>query len=208
MTVRGSSCVPLDRLTALALGAHSESDQDRQLLAHVTTCRTCATRLADISAELDVLRDAAWQEADAHFDESALDTQRTRILDRLAHIGQAARILRFPARVREGALPVSTMSRRWVSVAAAAGLLIGLVTGQLIHFVPWDAPGRSAPQLQATGPVRAANSPVIVQASSTAFSTDEELLNEIDDAMELRRAATLRALDALTPRVGDLIEIR
>ena len=34
------------------------------------------------------------------------------------------------------AMPVSTSSRRWVSVAAAAGLIIGLVAGQMLHLVP------------------------------------------------------------------------
>ncbi len=73
-----------------------------------------------------------------------LDAQRTRILDRLAHLGQAARVLRFPRRTaRSRRCRSSTGSRRWVSVAAAAGLIIGLVAGQLLHFVPWEAHDRT-----------------------------------------------------------------
>jgi hypothetical protein len=209
MSLRGS-CVPFDRLTALALAAHApESDQDRQFLAHVAACELCTAKLADLTSQVEGLRDAAWQEADAVFDEAALETQRMKILARIAQLGKAARVLRFPARVREAAMPVSPISRRWISVAAAAGLIIGLVAGQMLHFVPWDSRlHRPASQLQAGNP-RVSAGPVIVQTAATAVtSTDDELLDEIDEAMRLRRAASLRALDAFTPRVGDLVEIR
>ena len=49
---------------------------------------------------LDAYRDAAHADADAHFDERALETQRHRILQRLAHLGQAARVIRFPGVAR------------------------------------------------------------------------------------------------------------
>src|SRR5688572_17272019 len=117
MSVRETH-VPLDRLTALALVARAESgdsEQDQQALAHVSQCDVCAGEFTRLATEFDQLRDAAWAEADAVFDETALDTQRTRILDRLAHLGQVARVLRFPARQREAAMPVSNVSRRWVS---------------------------------------------------------------------------------------------
>ncbi|HYU77736.1 MAG TPA: hypothetical protein VEK56_02045, partial [Vicinamibacterales bacterium] len=77
MTRRG--CVPFDRLTALALVARApEGDSDRQLLAHVADCRRCAARLVALTSDVETLREAAWQEADALFDDSALEIQRTR----------------------------------------------------------------------------------------------------------------------------------
>lgn len=208
MTGRGT-CVPLDRLTALAmLAAPPDTEHDRQLLAHVNQCDACAQQLAELTSRMDSLREAAWQEADARFDDTALEAQRNRILQRLAHLGKAARVLRFPGRVREAAMPVSPVSRRWISVAAAAGLIIGLVAGQIIHLVPWEARLDRAASAPAQAPARSAG-PVIVQASSTvAAPSDEELMDDIDEAMQLRRAATLRALDAFTPRVGELTEIR
>jgi hypothetical protein len=207
MTER-SSCVPHDRLTALALLVDApETDHDQQQLAHVAHCSACAARLAELRRDLNRLQMAAWQEADALFDDAALDTQRAKILDRLAHLGKVARVLRFPRQGRTAAMPVSPISRRWVSVAAAAGLLIGLLTGQLIHFVPSEGRQPRTATLQGPPPARATNTPMILQTSAT-FRGDEELLDEIDDAMELSRAATLRALDAFTPRVGDLVEIR
>jgi hypothetical protein len=207
MTVRGS-CVPFDRLTALALAAQAPgTDHDRQLLAHVSACESCAARLADLTVQMETLRDAAWQEADAAFDDAMLEAQRGKILARLANLGKAARVLRFPARMRDASMPVSPISRRWVSVAAAAGLIIGLVAGQLLHFVPWESQlHRPGGQLQVSAPRPQAG--IIVQSAAVVSLSDDELLDEIDEAMELRRAPNLRALDAFTPRVGDLVEIR
>lgn len=209
MNVR-ASCVPLDRLMALAVVPEApDSDHDRQLLAHVASCDTCAARLAALTTRVDAFRDAAWREADAIFDDGALDSQRAKILDRLAHLGKAARVLPFPARAREAAMPVSPASRRWISVAAAAGLIIGLLTGQLLHFVPWDArlhrASTSTPP-PATRPDRLGG--MIIQASSATAPSDDELLDEVEQALQSSRATSLRALDAFTPRVGELIEIR
>lgn len=208
MSVRESH-VPLERLTALAMVARApHNEHDRQTIAHVARCAACSTALARVTADVEMLRDAAYAEADATFDDSALETQRSRILDRIAHLGQAARVLRFPGRAREAAMPVSQVSRRWISVAAAAGLLIGLVAGQLIHLMPWET------RLTPTGTVVVQTSasrstaPGIIQTSAAGLLSDDELLGEIDDAVQLRRAASLRALDAFTPRVGDLTEIR
>jgi hypothetical protein len=207
MTVRGS-CVPFDRLTALALAAQAPAtDHDRHLLTHVSNCETCAGRLADLTVQVETLRDASWQEADATFDDAMLEAQRGKILARLANLGKAARVLRFPARMRDASMPVSPISRRWVSVAAAAGLIIGLVAGQLLHFVPWESQlHRQGGQLQVSTPRPQAG--IIVQSAAVVSLSDDELLDEIDEAMQLRRAPNLRALDAFTPRVGELVEIR
>jgi hypothetical protein len=209
MTVRGS-CVPFDRLTALALTAQAPAtEHDRHLLTHIRGCETCAARLADLTVQMETLRDAAWQEADAAFDDAMLEAQRGKILARLANLGKAARVLRFPSRMRDASMPVSPISRRWVSVAAAAGLIIGLVAGQLLHFVPWESQlHRQAGQLQVSAPRSQSGPVVLIQSSAVVGLSDDALLDEIDEAMELRRAPNLRALDAFTPRVGDLVEIR
>jgi hypothetical protein len=192
--------VSLDRLTAMAFVARApESEQDQPALAHLSRCERCAGDLARLTMEADALRGAAFAEADAVFDDGMLDTQRTRILDRLAHLGQVARVLRFPARTREVAMPVSTANRRWVSVAAAAGLIIGLVAGQMLHFVPaWERAStrEPGPSLQ-QAPVRQPAAAGPATASGRRLSGDE-LLAEIDEAVVLRSAA-FPTLDALMP---------
>ena len=192
--------VPLDRLTALALvGRAPESEQDRSALDHVTRCEQCADELGRLTARSDEWREAAVAEVDAIFDAASLETQRTRILDRLAHLGQVARVLQFPSRTRDVAMPVANGSRRWVSVAAAAGLIIGLIAGQLLHFVPTG--GGDRPQASMQSAPRLVSP--IVPAVATRLLSDDELLDEIEAAVQLRRAQSLRALDALTPTASE-----
>ena len=196
--------VPLDRLAALALvGRAPESDHDRSALAHVTECRHCTDELARLTATSDEWREAALAEADAVFDAGALEGQRTRILDRLAHLGQVARVLPFPTRAREVTMPVAKGTHSWVSVAAAAGLIIGLVAGQLLHFVPTSVERQSRDQVTMQAPTRSAPASILPAVSTTPLLSDDELLDEIEAAVQLRRAQSLRALDALTPTASE-----
>jgi hypothetical protein len=174
-------------------------------LDHVATCDTCATRLAELTIDADRLREAAFAQADGVFDAGMLDAQRTRILDRLAHLGQTARVISFPHRSREAAMPVSPTGRRWISVAAAAGLIIGLVAGQLLHFVP-SAPLPLRDDGTTMQSVDRSNARHIVPASaSLPLLSDDELMEEVEAAIQLRRAQSLRAIDALTPTASDLL---
>jgi hypothetical protein len=144
-------------------------------------------------AILEAYRAAACAEADAHFDERALEAQRLKILSRLAHLGHPARVIRFP-RAPHGDLPVSRVSRRWLSVAAAAGLLIGLLGGQLVHILPQQT-RRLAPMATSIAP----SAPSRQFIPALAPIDDDGFLSEIDSAIELRSAAELRVLDELTP---------
>jgi len=198
-----TSHVPIDRLTALAFVVRApDADQDEQALQHLAECERCAAQLARLTVDADAWRDAAIAEADAHFDDARLEAQRTRILDRLANIGHAARVLYFPHRTgRDVTMPVAGGSRRWISVAAAAGLIIGLVAGQLLRFAPWDGASRRDATLTVQAPRQTGIVSTVTPASTMS---DEQFLDEIEAALQLRRAHSLRALDALTPTAGDL----
>jgi hypothetical protein len=205
--------IATDQLTALAFTVRapedrtSESTQERLALTHVAQCDECAARFATLVADADALRDAASAAADEVFHDVLLDAQRARILDRLAHLGQAARVLAFPHRPREATMPVSSNSRRWISGAAAAGLIIGLVAGQMLHFLPaGTSPLRGdAASMQA---VERSSRPAIVPASASfPMLSDDELMEEVERAIEARRAPSLRAIDAFTPTAGDLFAL-
>ena len=144
-------------------------------------------------ALLAAYRAAACAEADAHFDERALESQRHKILARLAHLGHPARVIRFP-KAPSGEMPATGVNRRWISVAAAAGLLIGLLGGQLVHIVP--QPARRPPTMATSTPPSGQSFTAYVPAS---VPVDDGLLSEIDSAVQLRSAAELRVLDELTP---------
>jgi hypothetical protein len=148
----------------------------------------------ELKAALQSYRAVANAEADAHFDERALETQRHKILARLAHLGQSAKVIRFPL-TAHGEAPVNTVNRRWISVAAAAGLIIGLVGGQLVHLVPQPT-RRFAPMTStmAPGAARPDFAPTLV-----TYPQDDGLLDEVDFAVQVRSASELRALDELTP---------
>jgi hypothetical protein len=205
--------IPVERLTALALVARAPADsspeatQDRRALAHVTRCERCSAEFARLAAESDRLREFAAAQADDVFDTAMLDAQRTRILDRLAHLGQAARVLSFPRRSREAALPVPSSSRRWVSVAAAAGLIIGLVTGQMLHLVPSGGFPVRDDGVSIQSADRQSGPSIIPAVATFPVMSDDELMEEVEVAVQLRRAQSLRAIDGLTPTAADLIAL-
>lgn len=147
----------------------------------------------DENAALEAYRAAACAEADAHFDDRALETQRHKILARLAHLGHPAKVIRFP-KAGAAETPQIPVNRRWISVAAAAGLLIGLVGGQLVHLLP-QSNRRVAPVATAAVPSAPEFSPSFVPVSAPV---DDGLLGEIELVMQARTANELRALDDLT----------
>jgi hypothetical protein len=146
---------------------------------------------------LGAYRDAAHAEADGYFDERALEAQRQRILARLEQAGHRAKVLPFPgapATVRMG----TSSSRRWVSAAAAAGLLVGLLTGQLLHVMPgdnWVHPDRRLPMGQPPSSARLTAVPAVAKAS---FEADDALLDAIDAAVTRHAVTDLRPFDDLT----------
>jgi hypothetical protein len=146
-------------------------------------------------AALQAYRAAANAEADAHFDDRALEAQRHKILARLEHLGHPAKVIRFPKAGQSENAPVN-INRRWISVAAAAGLILGVLGGQLVHLVPQQH--RLSPIATSIAPsVQIAPAgPKIVPVST---AVDDQFLEEIDLAMQVRSAAELRVLDEFTP---------
>ena len=107
--------------------------------------------------------------------------------------GHPAKVIRFP-KTTHVELPKVSVNRRWISVAAAAGLLIGLLGGQLVHLMPQQT-RRLAPMATSIAPSAPAR-PSFVPVSASA---DDGLLGEIELVMQVRIANELRALDEFTP---------
>jgi hypothetical protein len=149
----------------------------------------------DLAAALEAYRAAAHAEADALFGAEALEAQRHRILHRLDQAGHPARVLRFPGAPSAGR-PVRPISRRWISVAAAAGLLVGILTGQLLHVMPGDTVRRDGAGIRSGGAT--SRGPGVVPAVATDAEEDDALLNAIDLAVRSTGASDLRALQDIT----------
>jgi len=150
---------------------------------------------ARITDALDAYRAAAHAEADGFFDDRTLEVQRTRILARLEQAGQRARVLPFPganASVRSG----TSHPRRWISAAAAAGLFIGLLTGQLLHVMPGDNWVHREPVRMGAPP--GSLMAVVPAVVNTSLDPEDALLDAIDAAVTRQGASDLRAFDDLT----------
>jgi len=146
-------------------------------------------------AVIEAYRVAAHAEADAHFDDRALEAQRHKILARLANMAHPAKVIRFPVHAPVET-PVAGVNRRWISVAAAAGLIIGLLGGQVVHLVPQQT-RRLAPMASSIAP--SASSVTSYAPARISLPQDDGLLGEVDFAVQLRSASELRTLDELTP---------
>jgi hypothetical protein len=170
----------------LVAGEHSVA---ARYLRHVKQCEACAARLDAVREDAAALRQDVTASVDARITPTRLERQFDVIMRRLE--GHSGRVLPFPTTVhRPAAAPTL---RRWVAMAAACGLVIGVGAGRLMSPVqpavttPWQKVGAASVTGTMTG----------VQ------ETDEQMLVEIDAAVARSRTKEFRALDELTPRVAD-----
>jgi hypothetical protein len=182
-----------DRLIDLCLRA-APAAADRM---HLAACALCESRRLELVHLLDDAAVAATREADRAFPADRLARQHTRILQRIDQDGRPGRVIAFPANHPQEApvpmRPIRRSSRRVAAVAAAAGLIIGLLAGHLAEL-----PGKGGVTERAglsggsAGPLRA------------AVLSDDEFLGQIELAVGSATPAVLNPLDALTPGAWDL----
>ena len=159
-------------------------------LRHVKPCPSCTERFEALREDCaDIGRDVL-AAVDARITPSRLDRQFDVIARRLE--GHSGRVLPFP-HVGARVAPAQPM-RRWVAMAAACGLVIGLGAGRLLGPTGTD----DADTWRASVTPR-------VTAGRTAIQdeTDEQMLVEIDAAITRSRTKEFRALDELTPRIAE-----
>lgn len=153
--------------------------------AHVRGCTRCQARAAAARRGLDAARAAGDAEADAAFPPAELDRQRRAILARIARGHRSARVLPFPG--HEPAVPAHRADRRWLVAAAAAGLVLGALAGQLPHLNVASSSGTRA------------DAPDVVAARGDGRPLEDTLLSEVEAALDTEAWPELRALDGLTP---------
>jgi hypothetical protein len=143
------------------------------------------------------VRDAAEADADAAFTPERAAAQRAAILARLG-AGDDPRVLSFPPRAE--AAPAARLARAprpalgWMLTAAAAGLVVGVGTGQGVSL-EWPA------RQQAPTQARVSAAPVRPTALAADTDPDDAILGEVEVALSSRGVDELQPLDALTPRV-------
>lgn len=111
--------------------------------AHLDRCDICAERAVELGRWLDDIRTTGLDEAAAAFPPERLAAQQAQILRRLAQLDRPARVIAFPGLSRDERLGPQGIRPAWVGVAAAAGLVLGLLGGQISARL---TAGNTAPQ--------------------------------------------------------------
>jgi hypothetical protein len=185
-----------DRLFECYLAGLEGTAVDRLVTAHLAECPACAGHLRELVDFMSELRAEAEADTDAIFTPERLRIQQQQILHRLEHLGHAARVLSFPARLmgRRMAHTALRIAPRWAIAAAAAGLFVGVGVGTLIDPVRREAPAVIAPFPLVVSPAVTASDPQVA-------GDDDTFLSDLEMALSGPRNRELMPFDALTPRV-------
>jgi hypothetical protein len=150
--------------------------------AHLDRCDVCAERALAISRWMDGVGRDGVDAADVVFTPEQLTAQQAQIMRRLEQVDSPARVIAFPATPRgERESSGRRVAASWVGVAAAAGLLIGVVGGQLSARL--GQPQTPPPQ---------------VASAEQQSPVDGQFLEESYDQLSI---PSVEALDELTPRL-------
>jgi hypothetical protein len=199
--------LPDDRLHACYVSERAGEPIDPPSAEHLADCPACAARFGELRAFMDDIRRQGETDADEHFTPDRLHAQHASIMKRLAHAGRPARVISFPARLRE-AKPAASPSRtapRWIAAAAAAGLFIGVALGAGYQ---WEARAHTPRQVAALhqGAAGSRLTPVATRGIGAAPATADEdaFLSDLEVALARPRTRELQPFDALTPHVRDI----
>ncbi len=166
---------------------------------HLARCAECRVRFEGFAAWMSEVAADARLEADEAFPDERLAAQQAQILRRIEASEHPVRVIAFP-RFHRGDVTRSVPRHRWIAVAAAAGLAVGVGLGQLMNL-PDLGRDRQFPSDRA---VQSASSDGRV-VPANAPTSDEALLLELEAAATPRYEA-LRAFDTLTPRAADFLQ--
>lgn len=159
--------------------------------AHLDSCEECGRRALEISRWLEDVQAVGRADAEAVFSEDRLAAQRDSVLSRIAQLDRPSKVISFPA-----AAPAhreTQIGRRgsagWLLAAAAAGLMIGVVSMELSHMIPFGA--------QTPAPM------VATTATPPAVTVEDASL--LDGVFDRPSLGAMNALDEMTPRIADVV---
>ena len=161
--------------------------------AHMDRCDICAERAIALGRWLDDVRALGEADVDAVFPAERLAAQQAHIMRRLEQLDQPARVIAFPRQLRlDGQAEHShRVSAAWVAVAAAAGLVLGVIGSQV------SARLTSAPATKTVAAQTATAAPAAVADAARVAE-----LNQIDQENADRQSlGDLSRLDLITPRI-------
>jgi anti-sigma factor RsiW len=171
---------------------------------HLAACDECRARYAEFERWITGLGGELRDEADEAFTGDRLAVQQAQIARRLETLERPARVIAFPKAAR-AVISGHSHVRRWVTVAAAAGLIAGIGLGQVVPEMRHAMDARRTAQT----PVRderltsARNGQTQMIRPASATLNDDDLL---EDAFARPRVTALSPLDDMTPHVRDLVD--
>jgi anti-sigma factor RsiW len=170
---------------------------------HLAACEQCRARYAEFERWVTGLGDELRDEADDAFTAERLAAQQAQVVRRLETLERPARVIAFPKAAR-AVISGHSHVRRWVTVAAAAGLIAGIGLAQVAPEMRHAFDGRrnggpvlDAPMTMARGARQEK------QLRPSALPNDDELL---EDAFARPRVSALGPLDDITPHVRDIVD--
>lgn len=167
---------------------------------HLDQCERCGARAVDLARWLDDIKVTAEDAVGHDFPAERLAAQHGQIMRRLEQADEPTRVIEFPrtATVAARGLEERRIAPAWLAVAAAAGVLVGVVGTQ--WSVRHDQQAASEPAPRVPSVSQPAPSPVPASpAAVTASSAGETPLLELD--LDGLTPETLRVFDEATPRL-------
>jgi len=166
---------------------------------HLDRCDICAERAVALARWMDELQADAADTADDIFTPERLQAQQQQVMRRLEQLDQPARVIAFPAASRADLNGSSgrRVAASWVAVAAAAGLVIGVIGGQVSARL-------SRPV--APAPVTAAVTPSIDATLASDTTTGPVDSSVLDNPYESLDVPSLVALNDMMPRVTQTVK--
>ena len=195
-----------DRLYECYLAARAGEPLDPPSAEHLADCAMCQAQYAELEGFLDVVRGEAEAETNEVFTPELLVQQKEQILRRIDHLHRAARVISFPGGTPPQAIDAAHgFTPRWVAMAAAAGLFVGLVVGGTM-FSRESRLHADRPMQVVTAPApRSVQPAVLVNNPTPVVETidDDMFISQLEMALARPRTRELMPFDALTPHVRD-----
>ena len=179
----------------------TETQAEGSVDPHLASCEECRARYAAFDRWVTGLGDELRGEADDAFTADRLSVQQAQISRRLEALERPARVINFPKAAR-AVISGHSHVRRWVTAAAAAGLIAGIGLGQLFVPLRHAIGDRPTAVLDPQTTVARNARPPQARAVPTVPSDDELL----EDAFGRPRVSALSPLDEMTPHVRDLVD--
>jgi len=177
----------------LSENALVEAVMNGQRPPHFERCDICAERAVELGRWLDSVRTTGIEAGDAMFPAERLTAQQAQIFRRLEQLESPARVIAFPGQAKLGRENgIHRVAAGWLGVAAAAGLILGVIGGQV----------------SARMGMRAAQVPPPSTAQSEPAETAANMPNGVSLLDDFDRVGytSLGPIDDVTPRISDSIK--